>query len=131
MDLDIRYRTGVIWQDRQHGDWINLLSRLKGENGQLPDKGLFEESVSFLVMYVNFHFRLEEEYMRVYKYPEIRFHSEEHRIYTLRLKDFREKNREYSMAGLEKIIQGMTEWIYSHITENDLKLGNFILQQVR
>ncbi len=71
--------------------------------------------------------REEEAYMKQYQYPEERFHREEHRIYILRLKDFREKHREYAADVCTEIIENMTDWVYSHIMENDKKLGEFIL----
>lgn len=127
MDLDIQYQTGLLWQDCQHREWISLLGKLEEAQKDRQDQQLFYEAVSFLVMYVNHHFSVEEAYMKQYLYPEERFHREEHRIYILRLKDFREKNREYAIDACTKIVENMTDWVYSHIMENDKKLGEFIL----
>lgn len=127
MDLDTRYQTGLLWQDCQHREWISLLGKLKEAPNDGQDQPLFYEAVSFLAMYVNHHFSVEEEYMKLYQYPEERFHREEHRIYILRLKDFREKHREYATDVCAKIVENMTDWVYSHIMENDKKLGEFIL----
>ncbi len=129
MNLNIQYQTGLLWQDIQHREWVSLLDQLEEAQKIGQDQQLFHEAVSFLVMYVNHHFFLEQEYMKRYLYPEERFHNEEHRIYLLRLKDFREKHREYSEEACLKIIQSMTDWIYSHIVENDKKLGEFILKK--
>jgi hemerythrin-like metal-binding protein len=129
MDLDIQYQTGLLWQDCQHKEWISLLDQMKEAANNVQDQQLFLEAISFLAMYVNHHFSLEEAYMKQYQYPEERFHREEHRIYILRLKDFREKHREYSTDGCIKIIENMTNWVYSHIMENDKKLGEFILRK--
>ncbi len=129
MYLDIQYQTGLLWQDSQHREWISLLGQLEEAHKKRQDQPLFQQAVSFLVMYVNHHFSLEEEYMMRYLYPDERFHREEHRLYLIRLKDFREKNREYSEEACSKIIQSMTDWIYSHILENDKKLGEFILNK--
>ena len=127
VDLDIQYQTGLLWQDTQHKEWVSLLTQLKEAAKNRQDQQLFYQAISFVVMYVNHHFFLEGEYMERYLYPEERFHKEEHRIYILRLKDFREKHREYSEDACSKIIENMTDWIYSHIMENDKKLGEFIL----
>ncbi len=127
MDLDIQYQTGLLWQDSQHRVWIQLLGQLKEAQKNRQDQEVYYQVVSFLVMYVNQHFSLEEEYMKQYLYPEERFHMEEHRLFILRLKDFREKHREYSEDSCSVIIDNMTDWIYAHILENDKKLGTFIL----
>ncbi len=127
VDLDIQYQTGLLWQDSQHRQWILLLDQLKEAAKKGHDQHLFYQAVSFLVMYVNHHFSLEEEYMGRYLYPEERFHREEHRLYLIRLKDFRERHREYTEDACSIIVESMTDWLYSHILENDKKLGEFIL----
>jgi len=128
MSIDIQYQTGLLWQDSQHREWVLLLEHLKDAQKMNQTQQLFNEAISFLAMYVNHHFSLEEAYMKHYRYPEERFHKEEHRIYILRLKDFREKHREYSADDCSRISENMTDWVYSHIMENDKKLAKFILE---
>lgn len=125
--MDVNYQTGLLWQDSQHEEWISLLSRLKNAGTTDKDPGLFHQILTFLVMYVKSHFSLEKAYMETYQYPEKRFHIEEHRLFTLRLKDFKEKYSEYGDDALVQMIDGMNEWVYSHILEDDKKLGRFIL----
>jgi len=127
MSFDAKYETGVVWQDFQHKQLIDLFQKVKEARSNKKDENLCRYTVAFLAMYANHHFSLEEEYMRQYLYPEERFHREEHRIYLVRLKDFREKHREYSEDACSKIVESMTNWLYSHILENDKKLGEFIL----
>lgn len=128
MTLDVKFHTGVLWQDTQHSEWINLLDKLETTRTENFDLGLFHQAVSFLVMYVNHHFKLEEVYMDKYDYSEKRFHKEEHRLYILRLKDFREKYKHPEDKACSRIIESMKEWVFSHIMENDQKLGKFIAQ---
>ncbi len=127
--LDVKYKTGVIWQDCQHEDWISLLVRLREAKKRKNDRKLFHQILSFLVMYVSSHFSLEKLYMEEYGYPEKRFHLEEHRLFTLRLKDFRDKYTGYEEEAINRIIDSINEWVYSHIQENDKKLGAFILEK--
>lgn len=127
--LDIKYRTGLLWQDCQHEDWISLLARLKKARSGEKDQKLFHQILSFLVMYVSSHFSLEKKYMEQYDYPERRFHLEEHRLFTLKLKDFRQKYTGLEEDGIIRLIDSISEWVYSHIQENDKKLGAFILKK--
>lgn len=131
MDLSMNYQTGLLWQDAQHREWIYFYEKLEKAINEKQDHAIFNEMISFLVMYVSHHFALEKAYMEKYDYPEKRFHLEEHRLYILRLKDFREKHHTYSRSASLKLIEEMTNWIYSHIMENDIKLGKFILQKER
>ncbi len=129
MILDKKYQTGVLWQDLQHKEWMFLLNQLKVAKRNHKEDHLFNQTVSFLVMYVIHHFGIEEEYMKKYEYPEEKFHIEEHRLCILRLKDFREKHHDFSQEAIDKLIESMSDWIYSHIMENDQKLGAFILKK--
>lgn len=131
MTLSIDYHTGLLWQDTQHEEWIACYEKLEQAIHEKQDHTMFEEMISFLVMYVNHHFSLENEYMIKYDYPDKRFHMEEHRLYVLRLKDFYKKHRDYSKEASLKLIEEMTNWVYSHIMENDKKLGQFILEKER
>ncbi len=128
MTLDVKFQTGLLWQDTQHTEWISLLNKLELSINEKQDAVLFNQAISFLVMYVNHHFGIEEEYMKKYDYAEKRFHMEEHRLYIMRLKDFREKYKQQSDEAFIDIIKSMKEWIFSHIMENDKKLGKFILE---
>ncbi len=126
--MDVKFQTGLFWQDCQHEEWIALLAQLKKDELGKNDPQMFRHTISFIVMYVNSHFSLEKVYMEKYNYPEKRFHLEEHRLYIMRLKDFREKFCEYSNEAILNVIENMNEWIYSHIMENDKKLGLFVLK---
>ena len=129
MTIEIEYQTGLLWQDTQHQEWIACYHNLEQAINEKQDHALFDQMIAFLVMYVNHHFALEKKYMDKYDYPERDFHLEEHRLYILRLKDFRDKHREYTHDAALKLIEEMTNWIYSHILENDKKLGQFILKK--
>ena len=131
MSIDIDYETGLLWQDTQHQEWIAFYDELKKAIQDKQDHQIFDKMISFLVMYVNHHFGLEQEYMNKYQYPENKFHTEEHRLYIMHLKDFHGKYREYSEDACLKMVEKMTNWIYSHILENDKKLGTFILEKER
>ncbi len=125
--LGKKYHTGVVWQDCQHEEWLELMVRLRKIDSGQRDSKLFHQIYSFLVMYAASHFNLEKAYMETYDYPEKRFHLEEHRLYILRLKDFREKYQDYGDKTISNMIESMNEWFLSHIMENDKKLGQFIL----
>ena len=129
MKPDINYETGVIWQDFQHRQLIDLFEKVKQARSDDSEKSLFPYTTGFLAMYVNHHFTLEEEYMAKFKYPDTEVHTREHKAFIKELKAFRKEHREYSAKAVDDLIVRMEEWILSHILENDLKLGKFILKK--
>ncbi|MCD4676874.1 MAG: hemerythrin family protein [Desulfobacula sp.] len=125
--FDARFETGVVWQDFQHKQLIDLFEKIKEAKSSNKDKNMYRYTIAFLAMYVNHHFKLEDEYMDKYNYPDKEAHRKEHHEFVKELKIFRAENIEYSEAGADELLTRMGEWILSHILENDQKLGRYIL----
>ena len=128
MNFDVKYETGVVWQDFQHRQLIELAEKIKKAKTDKKDQNLFRYTLAFLAMYVNHHFKLEEEYMQKYDYPDLAVHQKEHQSFVKEFKEFKEDNKEYSEAGINDLLTRISEWILSHILENDQKLGEYILR---
>lgn len=127
MQLDEQYQTGVLWQDFQHGQLIDLFEKLKETGENKDDKRLPRYSFGFLAMYVNHHFKLEEQYMKKYRYPDTAAHQKEHREFIKELKWFRNEKKEYSKEGSGILLARLSEWILNHILAVDRDFGNYIL----
>ncbi len=123
------YKTGVLWQDFQHGQLIELLNQLQKAKGEDQDEAMFNYTVGFLAMYVNHHFKLEEAYMKTYEFEGQDDHRSAHKKLIQAIKKFREEHREYSEEASEKLINELREWIMSHIMGMDQELGAFIIEQ--
>jgi hemerythrin-like metal-binding protein len=126
MKLDTRYETGVVWQDFQHGQLIELFEKIKEAKSGNKDKNLYRYTLAFLAMYVNHHFKLEEEYMEKYDYPAKDVHRREHKKFISQIKQFRAENMEYSREGSDQLVNQLGEWILNHILKEDQQLGQFI-----
>lgn len=127
MELSKEYETGVLWQDFQHKQLIDLFEKIKEAKANDKDKNLYRYTLAFLAMYVNHHFKLEEQYMRQYKYPDAAEHIREHKGFVKELKDFRADKMDYSEEASEELLVRIGEWILSHILGVDKTLGAYIL----
>ncbi|MFH2091259.1 MAG: hemerythrin family protein [Pseudomonadota bacterium] len=127
MILDEKYETGVLWQDFQHKQLIDLFGKVKEAKSNNTDGNLYRYTVAFLAMYVNHHFKLEENYMDKYKYPGKDKHFDEHRTFIKELKEFRAEHSEYSEECTDDLLIRMGDWILGHILRDDMLLGEFIL----
>ncbi len=128
MSLGKKYYTGVVWQDFQHQQLLDLLYKVKKAKIDKGGPEVFRYSIAFLAMYVNHHFKLEEEYMDIYYYPDIKSHKKEHKDYVKRIKLIREKFKEYNDEVIDKLLLTLNKWILDHILGNDIKLGEYILK---
>jgi hemerythrin-like metal-binding protein len=129
MSLEQKYKTGVLWQDIQHQQLVDLLEKFSDadEMGQ----AMFTYTLAFLVMYVNHHFTLEEAYMQAYGYSDLAAHKQEHADYIAQLKEFRQTHTRYSKEAGDILMKTVLTWILNHIMGSDQKLGKFILTEER
>ena len=127
MTLDKKYSTGVVWQDFQHKELMELLVKLRKARADKQDKDGFRFAMAFLAMYVNHHFKLEEEYMDIYLYPGKESHKKEHKGFIKTLKEFREKHQDYTEEAIDELMKKINQWILNHIFGDDKKLGSYIL----
>ncbi len=127
MTLDTLYETGILWQDFQHKQLIDLLSSLEEKGEEKLDKEMFNNTVGFLVMYATHHFSLEQMYMEKYQYTDIENHIKEHNEFIGNIRKLREKYPTYSKEAAKKLLVTISDWILIHILENDKKLGEFLL----
>nr|WP_319394571.1 hemerythrin family protein [uncultured Desulfobacter sp.] len=126
MSLDVYYKTGVLWQDLQHKELIDLFNKLSDQN-QKADSSSFTHTIGFLVMYANQHLSLEEGYMDEYEYPDAEYHKKAHKEFIRKLKSFRKDHNSFSHDAIENLLKDIKEWIINHILENDKKFGSFVL----
>ena len=127
MSLDQKYFTGVVWQDFQHKELMDLFVKMRKARADKQDKESFRFAIAFLSMYVNHHFKLEEEYMDIYYYPEKESHKKEHKGFIKTLKEFRLKHKDYSEEAIDELMKKINKWILNHIFGDDKKLGSHIL----
>ena len=106
---------------------LYLFEQIKQAKTEKKDKNLYLFTIAFLAMYVNHHFKLEEQYMKKYKFPDADDHIKEHRNFIKELKVFRSEKNEYSEDASEELLTRIGEWILSHIMDVDQELGKFIL----
>ena len=128
MIIEKKYKTGVLWQDIQHKELVDLLKKadpkLKGFNAST-----YNYTLAFLVMYVNQHFSLEEGYMDTYDYPDKETHKKIHKEFVQQLKKYKAEYKTYSEEAAQKLIEKIKDWVLNHILKNDQNLGTFILEK--
>jgi hemerythrin len=126
MGLDKKFETGILWQDTQHRQLIDLMEKLSDSNAREADPKMFTYTTAFLAMYVTHHFNLEEQYMSAYGYPDLEYHLKEHHKYITMVKEFRRDHTTFSVEGAMFLEKNILKWILDHIMVNDQKLGEFI-----
>lgn len=126
--FDDTLRIGHVEIDKQHKKMFEIIDRLMLaiSVGKNPNK--LAESFSFLKIYTESHFRMEEGFMAHCKYPELEIHKLQH---TNLMETLSELEREFLLGvriPTEYVLEFLKKWLVDHIKDEDIKLVSFIRQ---
>lgn len=130
MELSDRLKTGIDWQDAQHGEFISRIERLMNamDMGREAEEisGLFE----FLGAYVLVHFKAEEARMKEHDFKGEQGHLLEHEHFKYELNELQNefKNDGASKYLATQIKRRLLDWFVNHIGGTDQMLGGFLLE---
>jgi len=125
---DNKIDTGIPWIDNQHKKLLERLNVLL--NAVVHDKG-FEEtgkSITFLKEYTKAHFGTEESLMQKHKFPGRETQKKQHKYFIEKMDKYVD---DYAQGGASKelavkVAKELWEWFKNHITQEDIKFGEFL-----
>jgi hemerythrin len=111
--------------DEQHKKLIAIIQALydsiAGGKGQEAWKAVIND----LIEYTAYHFRTEEDYFRKYEYPEQKFHTEEHELFTKQVIELKKKFEKGQVIMSMDFFNFLTNWLNNHILKVDKKYSLF------
>ena len=115
------YSVQVDELDRQHRQLIRLINSLRDAMKVGAPKAAVERIVSDLATYTRFHFRSEEEMMRLKGYEGLREHVLEHQRLSERVSRFEQDVYNGKIAVPVSLMQFLEDWLAGHIMNSDMK----------
>ena len=110
---------------------INLLYKLLNQKG-IPQVSVDEavgEILSNLVHYTHTHFVVEEEFMRVYGYPNLDHHKGEHDGFIEKITNLNNDFQEHSLNLSNSLLVFLKDWLTNHILNTDRELASFLIEK--
>lgn len=125
---DEKYSTGIYLIDAQHKKLIQNINKLSKAIDLGRPKMEIVNIIRYLDEYTRSHFALEEEYMRKYKYPEYKFHRQEHMLFLKTVKELKDQFSGNSHSQEEVKNLQYEVWLYhkEHISVIDASLAAFL-----
>jgi len=119
-----QYELGIESIDNDHKILVGLINEIyialaKGEAYEIV-QGI----VSRLVDYAKFHFKREEDYMKLINYSEFYKHESEHIYFSKKVYNFVEKIDAGVPNITLEVITFLRDWLINHIQQTDNKLGD-------
>jgi len=121
IEWDDRFSFGISIIDKEHRAFIDVINNAFVAMEQNDNPEAVKELLKEMTNYTLTHFATEETYMIKYKYPEYKYHKNEHHDFTMT-----------TIANLRKVIKGdyqivkdtllhLTVWLPNHIQVTDRK----------
>ena len=126
-----RLETGIATIDEQHRQLLGLLSRLFEAMQDGAGNRVLGEIIERLQDYARDHFRVEEELMQQYGFPECEAHHAEHAMFQRKVAKFQEQQRRGDAEGVLSVqaVLFLRNWLTAHIGSVDQSLGAFLVRQ--
>jgi hemerythrin len=122
------YNIGVDEVDQQHQELVVKLNEFLDACIQQKGKDKIMETLAFLRDYTVEHFRSEEEIMLKYNYPEYADHKKDHDDFVASVLELEAgiENQGATVVTTLKLNRTLTDWLLSHISKSDMKIGQFL-----
>ena len=129
MDFDIlwddRLLIGHADIDKQHKRLFAITARIF-ELGDAATDNVVSDILCELVDYATEHFALEEEILRVIKFPDIAEHIVEHWNFLQQMSVFTDRYERKHNHVMIEIRSYVVDWLWSHISEKDKEYKKYI-----
>lgn len=125
------YNIGVSAVDMQHQELVVKLNEFLDACINQQGKEKIMETLSFLKEYTVEHFHSEEEIMLQCGYPEYEAHKKIHDAFVAQVVNLEKSIQEQGVTILStlKLNRTLVDWLLTHISKTDVKIGEFIKSQ--
>ena len=125
MEWSKELETGIGLIDAEHIRIAEMVETLKAGGEDLSD-GVVHFLFTNLARYTERHFIVEEEYMALYEYPDIKAHKKSHQVFFNKVLSLK---KDLDAGGLKispHILDYILTWLENHILHEDQKLAQFL-----
>ncbi len=117
--FDEQYLTNVKEIDEHHAKLISLLNDLLEGTKAGQGRELAPQALQELFQYAQYHFRIEEDYLRRIKDKNIGEHRIAHGYFIEQLEGLKHSVEAKDMMAAAKVVRFLANWLLSHILETD------------
>ncbi|HET6450350.1 MAG TPA: bacteriohemerythrin, partial [Spirochaetia bacterium] len=108
-------RVNVKEIDDQHRTLVGMINALHRSLVEANGRGAQRKAIDGMVEYAATHFKLEESYMRKFRYEKMAAHVKEHEAFTAKAHELRERSRDAKFILTLEILEFLRTWLQRHI----------------
>jgi hemerythrin len=131
MEWKDSYDIGIESIDKQHRQMVDMISRLEISVATDTENREMGNALKFLVDYINMHFSEEEEIMRKSGFPRYEHQKALHKGLIQKVMAVLLKLKKGESIHPQELIGFLTDWLVTHILDEDQKIGEFLAEKER
>ncbi len=118
------YTTGIEQIDDEHKKIFSYYNKLVTSIDEGLNNASLDELFYFLIEYIKYHIKSEEEFQEKMKYPDRDKHKEYHLEFRSTLRDYLYKyiNNSISTQDIKAIGFFLEDWLVNHIIKEDIRI---------
>ena len=121
---------GVENFDNEHKQLIGFLNSLNHALTVHSTQKTMEDILNRLVKYTVIHFNHEEEYMKLYDYPDYASHKKEHEELKSQVQEFSRRLAEGKSSFSLELMTFLKDWLTTHILGTDMNYKSFFISRI-
>jgi hemerythrin len=111
--------------DKQHQTLVSMINELSDAMKQGKGKDALAKILNGLISYTATHFKTEEKYFDLYKYPGTVIHKKEHAAFVQKVSDFKDGFEKGKLSVTIEVMNFLSDWLKNHIKGTDKKYSVF------
>lgn len=123
------FSVGVKLLDEQHKRIIDMSNLLISDHEATVYSETISELLDRLTKYATDHFRVEEQLLEEYGYPDLIHQKEEHKAYRIKIVAFCQATVSHEDSVPAELLKFIRDWWVSHILETDMKYRSFLTER--
>jgi hemerythrin-like metal-binding protein len=125
-DWNNSYSVGVRQFDTEHQKLFSIMSELYDGMKAGKGKDVLDGVLQKLIGYTEQHFSSEETVMGRAGYPGLQSQIDQHRQFTVKMKDFQAQYRSGAVALSVQLLDYLRDWLTTHIAGADKSYTAFL-----
>jgi hemerythrin len=117
------YSIGNDKLDTHHKKLFSILNTLYDMSFKSNNEFSYDSIIDELVSYADYHFKAEEQYMINRKYMDIDSHIMQHKYFTERTMQLKQKNIAGDSVPTSELIVFLGNWLLKHVIEEDKRIA--------
>ncbi len=126
---DKQYQLNIGLIDNQHKRLFVLIDNFYQALKQKQSKHGMADLLKGLVEYTIYHFKAEEWFMKLHKYPAHQQHKAAHKEFIENVQDFQTRFEQGRLLIPLEVANFLKDWLSNHILEADKQLALFLIQK--